>query len=120
MQAQIQNNKDASRRLLAQANEEFAAGDLRQASEKGWGAAAQIVKAVAEKRGSLHNNHYRLFQIADDLAGELGDTDISRLFAIASSLHTNFYEDWMPSGIIRVGLDDVNWFVAKLEPLALP
>ena len=120
MQAQIQKYKDASRHLLAQANEEFAAGDFRQASEKGWGAAAQIVKAVAEKRGSLHNNHYRLFQIVDDLAEELGDTDISRFFAVASSLHTNFYEDWMPSGVIRVGLDDIDLLLAKLEPLTLP
>ena len=120
MQAQIQKYKDASRRLLAQANEEFAAGDFRQASEKGWGAAAQIVKAVAEKRGSPHNTHNRLFQIVADVAGELGDTDISRLFTVASSLHTNFYEDWMPSGIIRVGLDDVDRLVAKLDPLTLP
>ena len=40
-----------SRHLLGQAREELAQGDVRQASEKGWGAAAQIVKAVAETRG---------------------------------------------------------------------
>ena len=56
----------------------------------------------------------------DDLAEEFEDTDISRFFAVASSLHTNFYEDWMPSGIIRVGLDDIDRLLAKLEPLALP
>ena len=120
MQAQMQKYKEASRHLLVQANEEFAAGDFRQASEKGWGAAAQIVKAVAENRGLQHNNHYRLFQIVAELAEELGDTDISRFFAVANSLHTNFYEDWMPSEIIRVGLDDVDRLLAKLEPLALP
>ena len=55
-----------------------------------------------------------------DLAEELGDSDISTFFAVASSLHTNFYEDWMPSEIIRVGLDDVDRLLTKLEPLALP
>ena len=37
--------RDQSRVYLEQANEELARDDLRQASEKGWGAASQIVKA---------------------------------------------------------------------------
>ena len=37
--------------MLDQANAELETGDLRQASEKGWGAAAQIVKAAAQNRG---------------------------------------------------------------------
>ena len=36
----------ASGQLLRQACEELAGGDVRQASEKAWGAAAQIVKAI--------------------------------------------------------------------------
>ncbi len=36
--------REASHELLAQARTELAAGDLRQAAEKGWGAAAQITK----------------------------------------------------------------------------
>ena len=43
--------REASRHLLAQAHGELYAGDVRQASEKGWGAAAQVVKAIAEQRG---------------------------------------------------------------------
>ena len=39
----------ASGHLLRQAREELVAGDVRQASEKGWGAAAQIVKAIAAR-----------------------------------------------------------------------
>ena len=44
----------AGRELLAQAKQELAAGDPRQASEKGWGAAAQMVKALAADRGWPH------------------------------------------------------------------
>ena len=47
----------ASRELLDQASRELAAGDVRQATEKGWGAAAQMVKAVASRRGWQHNSH---------------------------------------------------------------
>ena len=37
----------AGRRFLTQARRELAEGDLAQASEKGWGAAAQVLKAIA-------------------------------------------------------------------------
>jgi hypothetical protein len=38
----------ASREFLAKAQEALELDDLAQASEKGWGAAAQMVKAVTE------------------------------------------------------------------------
>ena len=37
----------AARELFGKAQESLALNDLRQASEKGWGAAAQMVKATA-------------------------------------------------------------------------
>ena len=47
--------QQASQRFLDQAKQELAAGDLPQSSEKGWGATAQILKAVAEQRGWEHS-----------------------------------------------------------------
>ena len=46
-----QSDQEASIHLLNQAQLELAADDIRQASEKAWGAAAQAVKAVCESRG---------------------------------------------------------------------
>ena len=66
----------ASRRLLAQARSELAAGDLRQSSEKGWGAAAQMVKAIAQQRGWRHGGHELLYDAVSILAREAGDDDI--------------------------------------------
>ena len=43
-----QKYRNDSRTLLAQARAELAQGDVRQASEKGWGAAALMLKAIAE------------------------------------------------------------------------
>ena len=49
--------REASSTLMNQAYAELAAGDLRQASEKGWGATAQMLKAIAEQRGIGHESH---------------------------------------------------------------
>ncbi|MXZ67886.1 MAG: hypothetical protein F4Z17_02565 [Acidimicrobiia bacterium] len=59
--------QDAARHLLAQAFEELAAGDSRQASEKGWGAAAQMIKAIASSRGWSHGSHASLYRLISRL-----------------------------------------------------
>lgn len=112
-----QKYHEASRHLLAQARAELAAGDLRQASEKGWGAAAQIVKAVANSRGWQHRGHSLLFDAVDDLRVETGDPDVQRLFDVANALHMNFYEDWRGAGNVGRALDDVERFLDKMDPL---
>ena len=48
----------AGKELFGQAIQELADGGPRQASEKGWGAAAQMVKAMAEQRGWQHNKPF--------------------------------------------------------------
>ena len=113
-----QTDQVASRQLLAQGRAELAGGDVRQASEKGWGAAAQMVKSVAERRGWEHRNHAALFSVVAQLATETGDEDIGRLFDVASSLHVNFYENWSTSTTVARGLNDMERLLDKLEPLA--
>ena len=112
-----QTYRDASRLLLVQGRAELAAGDVRQASEKGWGAAAQMVKAIAEQRGWQHRNHAALFNAVSRLVDETGDDDIGRLFHIASALHVNFYENWDNPRSIARGLDDMERLLQKLQPL---
>ena len=107
----------AARHLLAQAQAELAQDDVRQASEKGWGAAAQIVKAVAESRGWEHRTHAALFRVVSDLASETGDDDLRTLFHVANSLHINFYENWNTADNVRSGLSDVARLLDKLETL---
>ncbi len=109
--------REASRRLEAQAKAEYAARDLRQASEKGWGSAAQMVKAVASERGWRHDNHVLLFQAVRALDSETGGSELLGLFAQAHNLHINFYEDWLTPEIVQRDLDNVLQFVARLEGL---
>ena len=107
----------ASRKLLAKARDELAVGDVRQASEKGWGSTAQILKAIAERRDWEHKSHAAFFTVIAQLATEIHDDDLRRWFHVANSLHTNFYEDLMDADTVRVGLDDVERLLDLLDPL---
>jgi hypothetical protein len=112
-----QTYQEASRRLLAQGLEELAWGDTQQASEKGWGAAAQMFKSIAERRGWDHQGHRQIRRVASRLSDETGDAEIRQLYRVASDLHTNFYEDIDPSDEVAAGLDDVRLLLDKLEQL---
>ncbi|TMB64985.1 MAG: hypothetical protein E6J43_12580 [Chloroflexi bacterium] len=107
----------ASEGLLQKAKTYLAEGDLVQASEKGWGAAAQAIKAVAEARGWQHNVHRQLFEVLARLLDETGDTEIRRQFLIANALHTNFYENWLTRGDVEAGVQEVDALLSRLRPL---
>ncbi len=111
-----QQYQQASEHFLSQARKELADGDLPQASEKGWGATAQILKAVAAQRGWEHSRHRHYHKIISRLRAETGDGDIRRLFNTASALHENFYENDMQTDDVADGLDDVEALLDKLLP----
>ena len=115
MTSSAQEYASASRELLAKAREELREGDLRQASEKLWGAAAQMVKAVAQRRGWPHGGHRDLFQVVNRVAEEAADPVLRDLFHQANSLHNNFYEHWMPREFVEGGADRIEELVNKLE-----
>jgi hypothetical protein len=112
-----QTYRDASRKLLAQGYAELEQGDTRQASEKGWGATAQMLKSIAEQRGWEHKGHRLIRRVASRLADETGDLDTRRLYRVADSLHTNFYEDLDTVEDVAAGLEDIRRFLGILEPL---
>ena len=67
--------------MLEHAEERLQEGDLIQASEKGWGAVAHYLKAVAKQRGWRNESHRDFFYIKDRLANETEDPGrISLLF----------------------------------------
>jgi len=92
-------------------------GDYVQASEKAWGAASQILKAVASKRGKELKSHGELHRFVSELREEMGDQEIRRLWQVAVSLHQNFYENWLPKEIVKESIEDVKRFVEKLREL---
>ena len=108
---------NTSRELIAKAQEALTQDDLLQASEKGWGAAAQMVKGIADRRGWRHDGHRELYQIVNRLAEETGDRQLRVLLNSASALHSNFYEQWMPGQMTEDSLTEVRGFLSKLENL---
>ena len=109
--------QEAARHLRAQGFEELADGDSRQASEKGWGAAAQMIKAVASTRGWSHDSHASLYRVIDRLVRETGDEEIRDRFRSANALHQNFYENWGSADYVAGGLAKVRRLLDNLEPL---
>lgn len=114
---QVQSYRERSRAFLVKARQELDAGDLEQASEKAWGAASLMVKAVAETRQIPHESHNGLWDIVGALRRETRDRNISRFFHVASGLHKNFYENRMDAAIVEEGISDVELFVDKVERL---
>ena len=112
-----QTYQAASRHLLRQAHRELDVGDYRQASEKGWGAAAQAVKAVCEARGWKHRTHGDLQRAVRRIAREQDDLAVSMAFRSANLLHVNFYEDWENEEVVYEALEHVAVFVDLLDAL---
>ena len=74
-----------------------------------------MVKAIAAMKGWDYQQHKHLFAAVSTLARDNQGRDIRRLFHIASSLHNNFYENWLNSDDVADGLDDMERFVSKME-----
>ena len=114
-----QSYSATSREFLTKAETALAQEDLLQASEKGWGAAAQMVKAIADQRGWIHNGHAPLFQAIRRLVEETGDEQIGVLFHVANALHTNFYENVMDGELVTASLSEIRQLVSRLEQLLI-
>ena len=112
-----ESNKHAELSLwrLAQAEDYLRAGNNIQASEKGWGAAAQAIKAIAEERGWNHNSHTLIVDVAQQVAFEERQPELIEMFGLAQALHTNFYDDWLSSETISIYLDNVKRLLPELE-----
>jgi hypothetical protein len=81
--------------FLEASDREFDAGENRQASEKLWGAATQIVIAMAEERGWDCGGHRAMKNASKRLAVEFEDQFIADGFSIAEKFHRNFYHNFM-------------------------
>ena len=98
--------------------------DLPQASNKAWGLVAETVKAVSLHHGRVIHSHRGILQAVEELAqlvDAAGDVETRRwlrnAFTVARSLHANFYEDWMPDGVVLDGLIQCEELSARLYGL---
>ena len=105
---------EAALELLKQAKIELEKNNLRQASEKIWGAAALSIKAYAYARErKILEKHVHLWQYKSKVAEELGDW-VRVAWLMADSMHKNFYEDLADRKDIECALTEVEKLVKTI------
>ena len=106
----IEKYLKGAQQLIEQAEEEIKKENLRQASEKVWGACALAVKAHAlARKGARLESHRDLWVYKNEIAREIGDW-VRIVFKLADSMHENFYENLA----MREDVEDVLKEVKKL------
>lgn len=117
----IAYHRERSWHFLALVDDELARGELEEASNKLWGAAAHAIKAVAESRGWEHHAHVLLRETMERLISEEGAPEhLFGQYMMASAYHQGFYA-WPPSASgIRYGKEIIAEFIQALESLPPP
>ncbi|WP_419842610.1 PaREP1 family protein [Candidatus Poriferisodalis sp.] len=113
---------EQAREFIERSRAYLADDQLHQASEKGWGAAAHMAKAVALTQGWDYETHADFSVVLNNAYRRLGDERIRLLRSVANDLHGNFYrrKRFLDADIIGRDLENVNELVDALTPLAAP
>ena len=111
-----------AREFMLKSRQYLADGDLHQASEKGWGAAAWMAKAVAEAQGWKYTRHDEFADVINRARILSGDARLRNLRRAANELHGYFYtrRRFLDAADIGEGLDEIAAMLDILEPLASP
>ena len=117
----VEDYRQPARDFMARSWVYLQEDDLHQASEKGWGAAAWMAKAVAEAQGWRYQRHDEFFPVVR-ICQELADDDRLRHFgALANTLHGFYYtrKRLLNAETIRQYLADIQAMLDILEPLTV-
>jgi len=108
---------DAAEELLAEAREELGKGNVRQAAEKLWGAAALAVKAYAYlKEGRRLTSHGELWEWKRRLEDEMGEW-VHDSWASAAEMHICFYEGWCAARDVSTAQKRIEKLVKEVASL---
>ena len=113
-----QEHAQAAMEFLDDADREFAAGDVLQASEKMWGAASHAIMAAALQRGQACGTHRLMINAARQIVDELDDDGLRGGISAAQQFHANFYHGFMETEDLEPNAELVRRFVARLLALA--
>ena len=114
----IAYHQERSWHFLNLVDDELARGELEEACNKVWGAAAHAIKAVAEGRGWPHYAHTLLEDTVKQLVYDEGaPRDLLIQYMTASSYHQRFYGQPPAPEFIRAGQELMAEFIRTLESL---
>lgn len=108
-----------AREFLYKSRHYLEEGDLHQASEKGWGAAAWMAKAVAEARGWKYTRHDEFFVVMNQIEQNTGNRRLGSLKGEANLLHGYYYtrRRYLSGDDLGRRLDQIAALLDILEPL---
>lgn len=116
---EVRNHSAQAHEFLDKGRAYLAAGDLHQASEKGWGAAAHMAKAVAVAQSWQYTRHSHFHRIMNRAARLTNNTRLPFLHGRAEILHINYYElkEDLDAWQISQDLESVTEMLDILAPL---
>ena len=108
---------DLAQQFLRDADREYEADDIFQASEKLWGAASHVAIAEMHRRGIRAQKHAAISQFVKRFADEVEEPILFSNFKAAEALHSNFYHGWMEDHQFEENRELVNDFVNRMIEL---
>ena len=107
-----------AREFLGRSRQYLNEGDLHQASEKGWGAAAHLAKAVAASQLWDYEHHDQFDNVMENARHRFRQPSVRNYSQAAHSLHRNYYKhpSLLSTDTIREDIDDVGRMLDALEP----
>ena len=114
--SEIAAYESQAREFLAKSHVFLTTGDLHQASEKGWGAAAHMTKAVALAQGWQYTRHSQFHRIVNQAEQATGNHRLPDLYSRAEILHINYYELKSELNAAQIG-QDLEYMAELLEIL---
>ena len=118
----VEDYRRQARDFLGRAREYLVADDLHQASEKGWGSAAWMAKAVAVTHGWQYREHAQFGVVLRNASDLTGNERLLDLSDAAYGLHRGYYtrKRFLSSRSIARNLDQMAELLDILEPLTVP
>lgn len=98
-------------------DQEFAAGDHLQGSEKLYGAATQAIIAICKQRGSRYKSHRAMQQAVADLAREYSDPTLLNGYLAGNKFRGIFFHDIMEDYEVEASRPGAHHFVAQVLAL---
>lgn len=118
-QSEVEEHAQQSREFLLRSRDHLAEGDLHQASEKAWGAAAHMAKAVAAANGWPDERHADFSQVLNNVWMQTRNDRVRQLRSSPNELHGFYYlrRRFLDADLIAADIEDVAELVELLDPL---
>ena len=114
----VADHVELARNFLERSKSYLARGDLHQASEKGWGAASHIIKAVAVANGWEYESHDQFENVVVNARQRYRQPGILDMSRAGEALHKNYYKRdlLLNANIISEDIQRVERMVNILQP----